>query len=48
MALNSGDGGMAVTNRSELAGRMREMRIIKTTLGWNFRMTELQAGVMLA
>ncbi len=46
--LTSGDGGMAVTNRSELAGRMREMRIIKTTLGWNFRMTELQAGVMLA
>ena len=46
--LTSGDGGMAVTNRPELADRMLEMRILKTTLGWNFRMTELQAGVMLA
>ena len=46
--LTSGDGGMAVTNRADMVEKMLEMRIIKTTLGWNYRMTELQAGVMLA
>lgn len=46
--LTSGDGGMAVTDRADLVEKMLEMRIIKTTLGWNYRMTELQAGVMLA
>ena len=46
--LTSGDGGMAVTDRADMVEKMQEMRIIKTTLGWNYRMTELQAGVMLA
>ena len=46
--LTSGDGGMAVTDRPEMLQKMLEMRIIKTSLGWNYRMTELQAGVMLA
>lgn len=46
--LTSGDGGMAVTDRTEMLQKMLEMRIIKTSLGWNYRMTELQAGVMLA
>lgn len=46
--LTSGDGGMAVTDRTDMVEKMLEMRIIKTTLGWNYRMTELQAGVMLA
>lgn len=61
--LTSGDGGMAVTDRLELADALRQMRIIgwrprdrenvaerwkEGRLGWNFRMTELVAAVLLA
>jgi perosamine synthetase len=61
--LTSGDGGMGVTNRLELADAMRQIMIIgwrprdranvaerwkEGCLGWNFRMTDLAAAVLVA
>lgn len=55
----TGQGGMAITNNARLAQRMRELRNqgrkargtggddIHDTIGFNFRMTDLQAGAGL-
>ncbi|RJS85020.1 DegT/DnrJ/EryC1/StrS family aminotransferase [Candidatus Bathyarchaeota archaeon] len=59
--ITSGDGGMVTTDSSELADKVRVMRILgykpealsvlserwkEGRLGWNYRMTELQAAVL--
>lgn len=48
-----GDGGMVVTNDSELAARVRQVReygwqerYVSKTVGWNSRLDELQAAVL--
>ncbi|WP_135556876.1 DegT/DnrJ/EryC1/StrS family aminotransferase [Paenibacillus cymbidii] len=56
--LNSGEGGMIVTNREDIAdlawsyanaGRVREGAWYQhENVGWNFRLTELQAALLLA
>ena len=55
--LTTGEGGMIVTDDPELAERCRglrnlcfqpEKRFVHENLGWNFRMTNLQAAVGLA
>lgn len=61
--ITSGDGGMGVTDRMELADAMRQIHIIgwrprdranvaerwrEGRLGWNFRMTDLAAAVLVA
>ncbi len=55
--ITSGEGGMIVTDNEELAGRCRSLRnlcfqpakrFVHDELGWNFRMTNLQAAVGLA
>ncbi len=55
--ITTGEGGMIVTNDSELAERCRSFRnlcfqahkrFVHETLGWNYRMTNLQAALGLA
>jgi perosamine synthetase len=55
--ITTGEGGMVVTNNAQLAERCRSLRnlcfqpqkrFIHETLGWNFRMTNLQAAVGVA
>jgi perosamine synthetase len=55
--ITTGEGGMVVTNQAELAERCRrlrnlsfdaERRYIHEELGWNFRMSNLQAAVGVA
>lgn len=55
--LTTGEGGMIVTNDAQLAARCRslrnlcfkpEQRFVHDELGWNFRMTNLQAALGLA
>lgn len=55
--LTTGEGGMLVTDDAALAGRCRSLRnlcfqsgrrFVHEELGWNFRMTNLQAAVGLA
>jgi len=55
--ITSGEGGMIVTDNEELAERCRSLRnlcfqpakrFVHDELGWNFRMTNLQAAVGLA
>jgi perosamine synthetase len=55
--ITTGEGGMIVTNDSQLAQRCRslrnlsfqpERRFVHECLGWNFRMTNLQAAVGVA
>ena len=55
--ITSGEGGMIVTDNEELAGRCRSLRnlcfqpakrFVHDEMGWNFRMTNLQAAVGLA
>ena len=55
--LTTGEGGMVLTDSEELADRCRSLRnlcfqennrFVHTDLGWNFRMTNLQAAVGLA
>ncbi len=55
--ITTGEGGMIVTDREDLAERCRSLRnlcfqpqkrFVHTDLGWNFRMTNLQAAVGLA
>ena len=52
--MTTGEGGMITTNDSELAERMRVLRehgmrtrYVHETLGYNFRMTDLQAAIGL-
>jgi perosamine synthetase len=55
--ITSGEGGMIVTDNEELAERCRSLRnlcfqpakrFVHDEMGWNFRMTNLQAAVGLA
>jgi perosamine synthetase len=55
--ITTGEGGMIVTDRDDLAERCRSLRnlcfqaqkrFVHEELGWNFRMTNLQAGIGLA
>lgn len=54
--LTTGEGGMVLTNDSRLADRLRSLRnlcfqqrrFIHEELGWNFRMSNLQAAVGVA
>ena len=55
--ITSGEGGMIVTDNEELAERSRSLRnlcfqpakrFVHDEMGWNFRMTNLQAAVGLA
>jgi perosamine synthetase len=55
--ITTGEGGMIVTDREDLAERCRSLRnlcfqpqkrFVHTELGWNFRMTNLQAALGLA
>ena len=55
--ITSGEGGMVITNDSELADRMkrlkdlafsRERRFLHTELGFNYRITNVQAAIGLA
>lgn len=55
--VTTGEGGMVLTNSAELAGRCRSLRnlcfdpdrrFIHQELGWNFRMSNIQAAVGLA
>ena len=55
--VTTGEGGMVVTNDSKVAERARSLRnlcfrrdqrFLHTELGYNFRMTNLQAGIGLA
>lgn len=55
--VTTGEGGMVVTNDDRLAGRCRsfrnlcfqpERRFVHEDLGWNYRMTNLQAALGLA
>ena len=55
--ITTGEGGMIVTNDPELAERCRsfrnlcfqaQKRFVHETLGWNYRMTNLQAALGLA
>jgi perosamine synthetase len=55
--VTTGEGGMILTNDDELAARCRslrnlcfqpERRFVHERLGWNFRMTNLQAAVGVA
>lgn len=55
--ITTGEGGMIVTNNERLAGRCRsvrnlcfqpEKRFVHDELGWNFRMTNMQAALGLA
>ena len=55
--ITSGEGGMIVTDNEELAERCRSLRnlcfqpakrFVHDEIGWNFRMTNLQAAVGLA
>jgi perosamine synthetase len=55
--VTTGEGGMIVTDREDLAERcrslrnlcfQREKRFVHAELGWNFRMTNLQAAVGLS
>jgi perosamine synthetase len=55
--ITTGEGGMIVTDREDLAERcrslrnlcfMRQKRFVHEELGWNFRMTNLQAALGLA
>ena len=55
--ITTGEGGMIVTNDPEIADRCRgfrnlcfqaHKRFVHETLGWNYRMTNLQAGLGLA
>ena len=55
--ITTGEGGMVVTNNSELAEKCKsirnlcfkpEQRFVHEELGWNFRMSNIQAAVGLA
>jgi perosamine synthetase len=55
--ITTGEGGMIVTDRDDLAERCRSLRnlcfqaqkrFVHEELGWNLRMTNLQAGIGLA
>lgn len=54
--ITTGEGGMVLTNDPELAGRCRSLRnlcfskqrFVHEELGWNFRMSNLQAAVGVA
>jgi len=56
--ITSGEGGMVLTNKPELAERCRQLRnlcfdpskrrFVHEDLGWNYRMTNLQAALGLA
>ena len=55
--ITTGEGGMVVTNDEQLAEKCRslrnlcfqkEQRFVHETLGWNYRMTNLQAALGLA
>jgi perosamine synthetase len=55
--ITTGEGGMIVTDREDLAERCRllrnlcfepQKRFVHSELGWNFRMTNLQAALGLA
>lgn len=56
--ITSGEGGMCLTNSAELADRCRKLRnlafepngrrFVHEEIGWNYRMTNLQAAVGLA
>ncbi len=55
--VTTGEGGMAVTNDAALAGRLRslrnlcfrpEKRFLHTELGFNFRLTNMQAALALS
>lgn len=55
--ITTGEGGMVMTNDGELAGRCRslrnlcfkpERRFVHDELGWNYRMTNIQAALGIA
>jgi perosamine synthetase len=55
--ITTGEGGMVVTDDAHLAGRLRDLRnlcfssprrFVHESLGWNFRMSNLQAALGVA